>query len=64
MATLASIVAVVMRFSAALLLYEAAIRDPANTRRLDPRRRSRMRRAGLFAAVVAVIAAYVAAFSA
>jgi hypothetical protein len=53
-----------MRFSAALLLYEAAIRDPANTRRLDPRRRSRMRRAGLFAAVVAVIAAYVAAFSA
>jgi hypothetical protein len=64
MATVASIVAVVMGFSAALLLYEATVRDPSNTRRVDPRRRSRMRRAGMVAAIGAMIAAYLAAFSA
>jgi hypothetical protein len=64
MAVLASVVAVATGFLAAVLLFEATIRDPADRRRLDPGRKSRMRRAGLLAAVVAVIAAYVAAFAA
>jgi hypothetical protein len=61
MATLAGIVAVVTGFSAALLLYEATLRDARNVRRMDVQRRAQMRKWGLVAAAVAVIAAYVAA---
>ena len=73
MATLATIVTVVMGFGGALLLLYAGSNIPNNkrgqigdmSREEAYRKRQRtMRRLGISAAIVAVIAAYVAAFSA
>ena len=70
MATVASIVTIVMAFSAAMLLFNATVTPSRNKRREDGQildedayrdRQRTMRTLGLAAAVVAVIAAYVAA---
>jgi len=72
MATVASIVTVVMGFASALLLFEATSGHPHDKRSQDAQtrdqlayqeRQRRMRAWGISAAIVAVIAAYVAAFS-
>jgi hypothetical protein len=63
MAIVASIIAVVMGFAAALLLYEATAQVPRDGRPAEGGRRDRLRRLGFGAAAVAVVAAYVAALS-
>ena len=63
MATAAGIITVIMGFTAALLLYEATAQASRNDRRQDGERRNRLRRLGILAAIVAVIAAYVAALT-
>ena len=64
MATVAGVVTVVMGFAAALLLYEATATKPRHEEgRQAGERRAMMRKYGIVAAVVAVIAAYVAALS-
>ena len=63
MATTAGIITVIMGFTAALLLYEATAQAPRNDRRDDGERRGRLRKLGILAAIVAVIAAYVAALT-
>jgi hypothetical protein len=63
MATVAGVISVVLGFAAALLLYEATVAKPRHERPQDGDRRARMRKLGIIAAVVAVVAAYVAALS-
>ena len=63
MATVAGIITVIMGFTAALLLYEATAPAPRNDRRQDGERRGRLRTLGILAAIVAVVAAYVAAIT-